>query len=119
MSGASAVKSTPLNPIRLSIPSGASGFVSVLLGKTLRSRTFKLALVSIGVFGAMVIALFNYVYWSTASFVRTRSDRAILAELVKLQTVYASASRSGLVSMIAQRLADQRFEGGVYLLASP
>ena len=97
----------------------ASGFVSVLLGKTLRSRTFKLALVSIGIFGAMVIALFNYVYWSTASFVRTRSDSAIMAELVKLQTVYASASRSGLVAMITQRLADRRFDGGVYLLASP
>jgi signal transduction histidine kinase len=71
------------------------------------------------VFGAMVIALFNYVYWSTASFVRTRSDRAIAAELVKLQAADASASRRGLVAMIAQRLADQRFEGGVYLLASP
>lgn len=91
----------------------------MLLRKTLRSRTFKLALVSIGIFGAMVIALFNYVYWSTASFVRTRSDSAIMAELVKLQTVYASASRSGLVAMITQRLADRRFDGGVYLLASP
>ena len=66
----------------------------------------------------MVIALFNYVYWSTASFVRTRSDRAITAELAMLQKVYASAGRSGLVAMITQQLGDQSFEGSVYLLAS-
>jgi hypothetical protein len=87
MSDASDVKSTLCKIIQSSIPSVVSGFVSVLLAKTLRSRTFKLALVYIGIFGAMVIALFNYVYWSTASFVRTRSDRAITAELAMLQKV--------------------------------
>jgi hypothetical protein len=35
----------------------------VLLAETLRSTTFKLALISIGVFGAVVIVLFGYVYW--------------------------------------------------------
>ena len=45
-----------------------SGIVSVLLAKTLRSSTFKLALICIGIFGATVVALFGYVYWSTASY---------------------------------------------------
>jgi signal transduction histidine kinase len=90
----------------------------VLLAKTLRSTTFKLALVCIAIFGALVFALLGYVYWSTASFVRTRSDRAITAELAMLKKVYVSAGRSGLVAMITQRLGDQSFEGSVYLLAS-
>jgi signal transduction histidine kinase len=95
------------------------GFVSVLLANTLRSSTFKLALVCIAIFGAMVFALLGYVYWSTASYVRSRSDHAIAAELAILQKAYASAGRSGLIATMAQRLADQRFEGGVYLLADP
>jgi signal transduction histidine kinase len=95
------------------------GFVSVLLAKTLRSQTFKLALISIAIFGAVVIVLLGYVDWSTASYVRSRSDHAIAAELTSLQNAFASAGRSGLIAMIPQRIAEQRLEGGVYLLAGP
>jgi len=93
--------------------------VSELLAKTFRSRTIKLALLSIAIFGAMVVALFGYVYWSTASFVRTRSDHAIATELASLQEAYTRAGRGGLITTIAQRIADQRLEGSVYLLADP
>lgn len=96
-----------------------SGFVSVLLAKTLRSRTFKQALIWILIVGGVIFALLGYVYWSTASYVRSRSDHAIMAELAILQKAYASAGRSGLIITIAQRLAGQRFEGGVYLLVDP
>jgi signal transduction histidine kinase len=91
----------------------------MLLAKTLRSSTYKLALIYIGIFGATVFALFSYVYWSTTSYVRSRSDHAIAAEQVVLQKAYDSAGRSGLISMIEQRLAEERFEGGLYLLAAP
>jgi len=91
----------------------------VLLAKTLRSSTFKLALICIGIFGAAVFALFGYVYWSTASYVRSRSDHAIAAEHVVLQKAYDSAGRRGLISTIEQRLAEERFEGGLYLLVDP
>src|SRR6516165_10169901 len=106
MSDASAARSTLDKPTHLSIPSAASGFVSVLLAKTLRSTTFKLALLSIAIFGAIVFALLGYVYWSTVSYVRSRSDQAITRDLASLQRVYASAGRSGLTDAIAQRLAD-------------
>ena len=91
----------------------------MLLAKTLRSTTFKLALVCIAIFGALVFALLGYVYWSTTSFVRSRSDHAITAELAILRKAYARAGRSGLTTTIAQRLVDQRFAGSVYLLADP
>jgi signal transduction histidine kinase len=95
----------------------ASGFVSVLLVKTLRSRTFKQALIWIAIVGAVIFALLDYVYWSTASYLRGRSDHAIVAELASLQKAYASAGRTGLIATISQRLAGQRSNGGVYLLA--
>jgi signal transduction histidine kinase len=91
----------------------------VLLAKTLRSSTLKLALIYIGIFGAVVFALFSYVYWSTASYVRSRSDHAIIAEHAVLQTSYDSAGRGGLMTTIEQRIAEERLEGGRYLLADP
>jgi signal transduction histidine kinase len=89
----------------------------VLLTKTLRSSTLRLALICIGVFGTVVCALFSYVYWSTATYVRSRSDHAIAAEQAVLRQAYYSAGRDGLIRVMARRIADERFEGGLYLLA--
>jgi len=89
----------------------------VLLAKTLRSSTLRLALICVGLFGAAVCALFSYVYWSTASYVRSRSDRAITAEHVVLRQAYDRTGRDGLIAAIKQRITEQRFEGGLYLLA--
>jgi len=89
----------------------------VLLTKTLRSSTFKLALICIGLFGAIVLALLGYVYWSTASYVLGRSDRAIEAEHAILREAYDGAGRDRLRALIEQRIARKAFGGGVYLLA--
>jgi len=89
----------------------------VLLVKTLRSTTFKLALISIGVFGALVIVLFGYVYWSTTNFVLGRSDTAIEAERATLRNIYDTNGRDGLIQAIERRSSAAPFEGGVYLLA--
>jgi signal transduction histidine kinase len=91
----------------------------VLLAKTLRSSTFKWALIWIAIFGAVVIALFIYVYWSTAGYVQGRSDRAIAAEHAMLRKIYDGAGRGGLIGAIEIRIADGPFEGGVYVLADP
>jgi signal transduction histidine kinase len=97
----------------------ALDFVSVLLVKTFRSSTLKLALISIGIFGVAVCALFAYVYWSTATYVLGRSDRSIAAEHAILRKVYDSAGRGALIAAIEQHMVDGRFEGGLYLLAKP
>ena len=93
--------------------------MSALLAKTLRSSTFKRALIWIGIFGAVVVALLGYVYWSTSSYVLSRSDRAIAAERAVLHKAYEAAGRSGLIATIEHSIADGRFEGGLYLLADP
>lgn len=88
----------------------------MLLAKTLRSTTFRLALACIAIFGAMVIALFAYIYVSTSSFVRTRSDPAIAAAMDSLQGSHAAGGREGLIAAIKQRLADPRFAEDTYLV---
>src|SRR5258708_29690772 len=116
-SDVSGARSTANRLIRSFIPSAGSGFVSVLLTKTLRSSTLRLALICVALFGAVVCALFGYVYSSTASYVRGRSDRAIAAEHVILRQADRPAGRGRLLATIGQRIAEGRFDGGLYLLA--
>ena len=78
----------------------------MLLAKTLRSSTFKQALIAIGTFGMIVSALFVYVYLSTSSYVRSRSDRGIMTEYASLRDVYERSGRDGLIAKIQQRIAD-------------
>lgn len=91
----------------------------MLLAKTLRSSTLRLALICIAIFGAAVLALFHYVSASTAAFVLSRADRSIAAEQAALRQIYDGAGRAGLVPALAQRAADRRFADHVYLLADP
>ena len=88
----------------------------MLLAKTFTSSTFKLALIAILTFGVIVAAIFMYVYASTSSYVRSRSDRAILSEFASLQRTYDRSGRDGLVALIAERVADKSFVDNVYLL---
>lgn len=96
-----------------------SGTVSALLSKTLRSSTFRLALVSIAIFGTIVFALFGYVYWSTATYVRGRADHALEVERTILRQAFAQGGRGALAVAIERRISDKRFEGAHYLLTDP
>jgi signal transduction histidine kinase len=88
----------------------------VLLAKTLTSSTFKLALIAIGSFGLIASAILTYVYVSTVSYVRSRSDRAIMTEYSSLQAARDRSGRDGLIALIAERIADKSFADNVYLL---
>lgn len=91
----------------------------MLLAKTLTSSTFKLALIAIGTFGVIASAIFSYVYLSTASYVRGRSDRAIMAEYSNLHGAYERSGRDGLIALFKQRITDKSFADNVYLLVDP
>jgi signal transduction histidine kinase len=91
----------------------------VLLAKTLASTTFRQALIAIGVFGMIASAILSYVYLSTSSYVRSRSDHAIMAEYSSLQDAYVRSGRDGLIALIQQRIADKRFADSVYILVDP
>jgi len=91
----------------------------VLLSKTLRSSTFTRALIWIAIFGAVVVALFGYVYWSTRSYVLGRADHLIAAERALLHKAYDSGGRSALIAAIERSVADDRDRDWLYLLADP
>jgi len=91
----------------------------VLLAKTLTSSTFKLALIAIGTFGLIVSVIFSFVYLSTSSYVRSRSDRAIMTEYLSLHDAYQRSGRDGLVALIKERIADKSFAENVYILVDP
>lgn len=92
---------------------------NALLAKTLRSSTFKLALIAIGAFGVIVSVIFSYVYWSTSAYVRSRSDSAITAEAASLRETYAQSGRDQLIELIRRRSADPAFADHFYLLVDP
>jgi signal transduction histidine kinase len=70
-------------------------------------------------FGMLVSALFSYVYLSTSSYVRSRSDRGIMTEYSSLQGAYERSGRDGLIALLEQRIADKSFADNVYLLVDP
>jgi signal transduction histidine kinase len=89
----------------------------VLLSKTLRSSTFKLALIYVGVFNSAIFALLGYVYWTTAAYLYEESDSVITAERALLIQIYDSGGRDGLIAMINRRISDRHFDDWAYLLA--
>ncbi len=91
----------------------------MLLAKTLTSSTFKLALIAIGTFGVIVSAIFSYVYLSTSNYVRSRSDRGIMAEYTNLRDIYERSGTEGLIGAIRQRTSDRDFAGHLYILSDP
>jgi signal transduction histidine kinase len=88
----------------------------VLLSKTLRSSTLKLAFIYVIVFSSAIFAVLGYVYWSTVTYISEKSDRNITAERALLIKAYGDAGQSGLIALINQRGADQFFDEWAYLL---
>ena len=89
----------------------------MLLTRTLKSSTFKLALVCVVLFSTAVFALLGYVYWATTGYLRDRADLAISAEQTLLIQTYGKAGRDGLVSLIDRRIAEQGPTSGIYALS--
>ena len=76
-----------------------------------------MALICIATFGGAVLGLFGYVYWSTESYVLSRSDAAITADFTGLTGNYDRGGRSGLAAAIERRTAARHHVDSVYLLA--
>ena len=77
----------------------------MLLSKTLRSSTLKLAFIYVFLFSAAIFGLLGYVYWSTVKYLYEISDRAISVESILLVKANETGGRDGLVEFI-NRTAD-------------
>lgn len=89
----------------------------MLIVKTLRSSTFKVALIWIAGFGALVIALFAFVYSSTTSYLLDGADRAIDADRAMLVAAYQRGGRDDVIATINKLTGDRHMRERIYLLA--
>lgn len=90
----------------------------MLLDKTLRSSTLKLAAIYIGVVGGAVLGLFAYVHWATVSFIRGAIERDLSAEQALLVAAYSRGGPGPLAAQIGHRIDDGRFGDWTYLLVN-
>jgi signal transduction histidine kinase len=88
----------------------------VLLSKTLRSSTLRLAFVYIALFAAAILTLFGYVYWSTRAEIDRIDDRQIAVERQMFAEAYSRAGAGGVTTLIGNRGRDRHFAGWVFLL---
>ena len=89
------------------------------LARFLRSTTARLALTYLVLFGASVMVLLGFLYWSTAGFMSRQTDATIDAEITGLAEQYGQFGTVGLVRAIKRRAADARASRGLYLVTGP
>ncbi len=85
--------------------------------KLLRSSTFRLALIYMALFGASVLLLLGFIYWSTVSYMGRQTDAIIEAEIAGLAERYRLRGLVGLTNLIAERLSRKPAGSSIYLLA--
>jgi signal transduction histidine kinase len=91
----------------------------VLLSKTLRSSTLRLAYIYVTLFCSAIFALLGYVYWSTADYLYQKSDQLLKIERELMQNAYNEGGSIGVIALIGRRLNDGFFSDWTYLLTDP
>ncbi|MES1990281.1 MAG: HAMP domain-containing sensor histidine kinase [Pseudomonadota bacterium] len=83
----------------------------------LKTSTFRLAVLYLGLFAASAILLLAYVYWNTAGFLVRQTDEAVQAEITGLAEQYAQGGLPLLVHTVIQRSRDPG--ESLYLVLDP
>ncbi len=89
----------------------------MLLANTLRSSTFRLALIAIAIFGLIVAAIMAYVYFGTLAYVRSRvgdvgdhSGFVTMLELAMIAVAVLLVVLSGVAAVLVTRRTVGRIE---------
>jgi signal transduction histidine kinase len=88
----------------------------VLLNKTLRSSTLRLACIYVIVFSVGIFGVMAYVYWSAVDYVSDKSDSSVEIECNLLIQTFNRFGRGGVADLIARRMVDPFFSEWRYLL---
>jgi signal transduction histidine kinase len=84
-----------------------------------RSATFRLALLYAVVFGASILVVLGFVYWSTAAYMSRQADQTIEAEIGSFEERYRTSGLAGLTALIRERLSRRPAGSSIYLLVAP
>jgi len=89
----------------------------VLLVKTLRSSTFRLALLCIAIFGLILFAFLIYILDMSTNFGIAQSDAVLNGDLQILRETYEELGQEGLTGRNSRNANDPRAGQGLFLLA--
>jgi signal transduction histidine kinase len=89
----------------------------VLLVKTLRSSTFRLALLCIAIFGLILFAFLIYILDTSTKFGIVQSDAVLNGDLQILHETYDELGQEGLTGKISRNANDPQPGQGLFLLA--
>jgi len=82
-----------------------------------KSSAFRITLVYVLLFGLSVSIILGFVYWSTIVYKTRQTDDGINAEITSLSTVYARRGYPGLLTVLSERIEQQRpGDSTLYLL---
>ncbi len=86
--------------------------------RLLRSFGFRLAFTYMVLFGASVLLLLGFIYWSTAATMSRQADATIAAEITGLAERYDMDGLAGLIDVINERLSREPTGSSIYLLTT-
>lgn len=86
--------------------------------RLLRSFSFRLAFTYMALFGASVLLLLSFIYWSTAAYMSRQADATIAAEITGLAERYDMGGLAGLIEVINERLSRKPTGSSIYLLTT-
>ncbi len=89
----------------------------MLLVKTLRSSTFRLALLCIAIFGLILFAFLIYILDTSTKFGIEQSDAVLNGDLQILHETYDELGQEGLTGKISRNANDPQAGQGLFLLA--
>ena len=89
----------------------------MLLAKTLRSSTFRLALLCIAIFGLILFAFLIYILDASTNFGIAQSDAVLNGDLQILRETYEELGQEGLTGKNNRNANDPRAGQGLFLLA--
>ena len=89
------------------------------IARLLRTSTFRLSLLYVVLFGASVLVLLAFIYWTTVRVIDRQTSDTIEAEVRGLAEQYRARGIGQLVTVIEERSGPYGDPDSVYLLADP
>ena len=87
--------------------------------RLLRTSTFRLSLLYVALFGASVLVLLAFIYWTTVRVIDGQISDTIEAEVRGLAEQYRARGMGQLIAVIEERSGPYGDPDSVYLLADP
>jgi len=87
------------------------------LARTLKSSSFRVALLYMALMGTSMVALLAFIHWSTAGYMARQLDQTIEAEVEGLAEQYRTGGLVALATALTLRVDRSADGAGVYLLA--